>query len=201
MTRWFLPHDADLMQMLRHQAEITVEGLDALVDWSRGTPGADETVRSCEHRADGAKRDLWRALREAFSPPMDSEDLFTLSTDLDEILNGAKDLVREMEVMGLAPDDASVRIACELRSAVQCLADACTAFGSNEDDPTGHADAAIHHQRNVEREYRAAMSALLSVESVHEIVARREGYRRMSRMADLVHRVADRVWYATVKEA
>jgi hypothetical protein len=32
-------------------------------------------------------------------------------------------------------------------------------------------------------------------------VARREGYRRMSRMADLVHRVADRVWYATVKEA
>jgi len=69
-----------------------------------GDPEAGGQVRDCEHRADTAKRELWRLLREAFSPPMDAEDLFTLSADLDEVLNGAKDLVREIEVMAMEPD-------------------------------------------------------------------------------------------------
>jgi hypothetical protein len=45
------------------------------------------------------------------------------------------------------------------------------------------------------------MSALLEVADLREVMGRREVYRRLSRIGDLVHTVAERIWYAVVKEA
>jgi len=43
--------------------------------------------------------------------------------------------------------------------------------------------------------------ALMEVDDLREVMSRREMYRRLSRIGDLVHIVAERVWYAVVKEA
>jgi uncharacterized protein Yka (UPF0111/DUF47 family) len=200
VRRWFLPDSPDLVGMLRQQAAITVEAMDALIAWSGGDPAAAVAVRECEHRADETKRQLWRALREAFSPPLDAEDLYTLSADLDEVLNASKDLTREMELMDMAPDAPTHEMVILLAEAVGHLA---AAFGrlAGDGDATASADAAIKGQRRVEHAYRAAMSALLQVDDLREVMGRREAYRRLSRIADLVHVVAERVWYAVVKEA
>ena len=200
VRRWFLPDSPDLVGMLRQQAAITVEAMDALIAWSAGDPAAAVTVRECEHRADETKRQLWRALREAYSPPLDAEDLYTLSADLDEVLNASKDLTREMELMDMAPDAPTHEMVILLAEAVGHLA---AAFGrlAGDGDATASADAAIKGQRRVEHAYRAAMSALLQVDDLREVMGRREAYRRLSRIADLVHVVAERVWYAVVKEA
>lgn len=201
-ARWFLPDSPDLLGMLREQAAITVEGIDALVEWTNGAADAADRVRGCEHRADDAKRVLWRALRESFSPPLDAEDLFTLSADLDEVLNAAKDLVREVEVMQLEPDAPTREMVGLLDEAVHFLAAAFECFGGDGGgDPTECADAAIKRQRQVEHSYRRAMSALVEVADLREVMSRREIYRRLSRIGDLVHHVAERVWYAVVKEA
>ncbi len=95
-----------MLGMLRRQTEITVEGMDALVAWAEGDPDASERLHACEHRADEQKRDLRRALTTAFSTPLEPEDIFELSSGLDEVLNSAKNTVRESEVMGTAPDAA-----------------------------------------------------------------------------------------------
>ena len=167
--RWFLPENPDLLAMLREQAAITVEAMDALVAWSDGDAAAEGTVRDCEHRADAAKRELWRTLRDAFSPPLDAEDLYTLSADLDEVLNAAKDLVREMEVMDMKPDAPTREMVALLAEAVGHLADAFRCLGS-DDDATQAADAAIKSQRRVEHAYRPAMSALLQVPDLREVI-------------------------------
>ena len=109
LKRWFLTQSPDLLGMLREQASITIEAMDARVAWSNGETAAASRVRDCEHPADDTKRELWRAVRDAFSPPLDAEDLYTLSADLDEVLNAAKDLVREMEVMNIEPDAPTTR--------------------------------------------------------------------------------------------
>jgi uncharacterized protein Yka (UPF0111/DUF47 family) len=197
---WFLPENPDLLAMLRRQAAITVQAMDALIAWSNGDTAAANTVRDCEHRADDAKRELWQTVRNAFSPPLDAEDLYTLSADLDEVLNAAKDLVREMEVMNLEPDAPTHEMVTLLADAVRHLADAFRCLGTAE-DATHHADAAIKSQRRIEHKYRHAMSALTQVTDLREVIGRREGYRRLSRSADLVHTVAERVWYSVVKEA
>ncbi|MBK5289415.1 MAG: DUF47 family protein [Acidimicrobiia bacterium] len=197
---WFLPPRLDLVGMLQAQVNVTVEGMDALVAWSNGEAGAGDRVRQCEHRADDAKRALWRALREAFSPPMDAEDLFALSSDLDEVLNGAKDIVREMEVMSVAPDSAMRDMSMQLRDSVSSLSGAFADL-AGDGDPTGNADVAIRHVRQMERVYRAAMPVLLDRSDERDVVGMREAYRRLLSLGDSVRRVADRVWYATVKES
>jgi uncharacterized protein Yka (UPF0111/DUF47 family) len=198
--RWFLPETPDLLGMLREQAAITVDAMDALIAWSSGDAAAAVAVRDCEHRADETKRRLWRALRDAFSTPLDAEDLYTLSADLDEVLNAAKDLTREMELMDMAPDAATHEMVVQLAEAVRHLASAFEAL-AGDGDATASADAAIKGQRRVEHSYRNAMSALLQVASLREVMGRREAYRRLSRIGDLVHTVAERVWYAVVKES
>jgi len=199
--RWFLPESTDLLGMLQAQAAITVDGMDALVQWAGGDAEAAQRVRDFEHQADGAKRELWRTLRDAFSPPFDAEDVYSLSADLDEVLNAAKDLVREMEVMKVEPDAPTHEMAILLADAVGHLADAFGCLGKEGGDPTEYADAAIKSQRRLEHAYRPAMSALMEVDDLREVMSRREMYRRLSRIGDLVHIVAERVWYAVVKEA
>ncbi len=35
---WFLPQTLDVIGMLRAQAAVTIEGIEALVEWARGDP-------------------------------------------------------------------------------------------------------------------------------------------------------------------
>ncbi len=44
------------------------------------------------------------------------------------------------------------------------------------------------------------MSALLEVDDLREVTARRELYRRLARTGDELVRVAERVWYSVLKE-
>jgi uncharacterized protein Yka (UPF0111/DUF47 family) len=201
--RWFLPDDPHLLDMLGRQAGITMSGMEALVAWAGGDAAAGDVVRDREHEADTQKRELWRSLRDAFSPPLDAEDLFTLSAELDEVLNSAKDLVREMDVMNLEPNDPTREMVGLVAEAVGHLADAFTHLGSGagDGDATEAADAAIKSGRGIEHAYRAAMSELLQKDDVATVFSWREVYRRLSRMGDLVHAVAERVWYSVVKEA
>jgi uncharacterized protein Yka (UPF0111/DUF47 family) len=198
---WFLPKNPDLLGLLGEQSAITVEGMHALAAWAGGEPAAGDRVREYEHLADDKKRQLWRELREAFSPPMDAEDLYSLSSDLDEVLNAAKNLVRELEVMKLTPDAATHEMALLLAEATQSLADAFAQLGKEEGDATACADAAIKSTRRVEHVYRSAMSTLLDIADLREVMGRREVYRRLSRIGDHIHTVAERVWYAVMKEA
>ena len=157
-------------------------------------------MRELEHQADATKRELWRELRRAYSPPLDAEDLFSLSADLDEVLNAAKDLVGEMEVMGMRPDQPIHDMVEFLAVGVRELAAAFRDLGG-DGDATARADAAVKSQRRLEHAYREAMSALLAVPDLREVMGRREAYRRLSRIGALVNIVAERVWYAVVKEA
>jgi len=199
--RWLFPDNPDVLAMLRDQTAVTVDGVHALVVWSGGDRSAADIVRACEHLADDKKRALWRTLRDAFSTPLDAEDLYALSADLDQVLNALKDLVREADVMNLDPDPPTHEMVVLLAEAVDHLGDARAQLGPHEGDATISADAAIKSQRKIEHVYRAAMSALLAVDDLHEVNARREIYRRVSRIGDLIHTVADRVWYAVAKEA
>ena len=199
--RWFLPRSPDVLGALRAQAAATVDGLDSLAAWAAGELAAAARVRECEHIADDRKRDLRAALSEAFSTPLEPEDLFQLSTGLDHVMNGAKNIVREAEVMGRAPDRPMVELAAALAEGTRHLSDAFAALGDGGLRATGAADAALESQRRVERIYRAAMSDLLGVDDPDEVSARRELYRRLAAASEALKDVAERVWYSVLKES
>jgi hypothetical protein len=191
--------------MLGAQASVTIEGMDALMAWAAGDLGAARAVRDAEHAADHRKRDLRLALKTAFTTPIDAEDVYVLSALLDQIMNAAKDAVRESEVMAIPPDEHVAAMAGLIADGVHHLADAFDRLagtrGKGEPESTDAADAAVKAQRQVERVYRAAMSSLLSVADLRDVIGRRELYRRFSRISEVVVACAERVWYAQVKEA
>ena len=127
--RWFLPRTPDVLGALRAQTDATVAGLDALAEWAAGDEKAAARVRECEHLADDRKRELRLALSEAFSTPLEPEDIFQLSGGLDRVMNAAKNIVREAEVLGKAPDPPMAELAAALAEGTHHIADAFAALG------------------------------------------------------------------------
>ncbi len=158
-------------------------------------------MRDIEHQADDVKRELQLALVRAFMTPYDAEDLYTLCRGIDWILNHSKDAVRESEVMACPPDANVAAMAALLREGVGHLDSAVAGLQQHRADATEAADLAMRTERNLERIYRQAMADLLTVEDLREVTARRELYRRFSRMGEVLADVADRIWYAVIKES
>ncbi len=207
--RWFLPESPDVLGMLRAQVDVTADGTTAFAQWGAGDGACGQAVRDAEHAADERKGDLIAALREAFTTPLQPEDVFELSRGLDEVMNGAKDTVREAEALAMAPNAEMAEMCSLVAEGVQNLRTAFYAFGTNPAAADQAAAAAVKTQRRLERVYRAGMSDLARTEmpdiaqaqDLREIVGRMELYRRLMRISDEILQVADRVGYANVKEA
>jgi len=201
VNRWFLPKSPDILGMLAHQAEVTIAGIEAFVRWSAGDAHEEAAVRAREHEADEVRRQVITAVRQTFVNPISPEDLFEFSERLDNILNSAKNLVREADVLAMRPDAAMAEMAALIGQGTRDLARAVPVLATESDAATEAADAAIHQQRKLEHVYRRAMSGLLEIDELREVTGRRELYRRYARLGDHLVTAADRIWYAVVKQA
>jgi uncharacterized protein Yka (UPF0111/DUF47 family) len=199
--RWFLPEAPDVLGLLRRQVAVTIDGLDAFGAWAAGDRAAAALVRDAEHRGDTAKRELLSALRVAFVTPLEPEDAFALSRGIDRILTHARDLIRESEALASPPDARLAEMAVMLGAAVRHLDSAIARLGSDGDEATRAADAAIREQRRLERVYYEGMAAQLDVDDRTERISRRELYRRCARIGETVVEVAERVVYAVMKQS
>lgn len=124
---WLLPERRDVLGMLRQQAALTIEGMEALRAWAaESDQTAADRLREIEHQADSVKRSLRLALRDAFITPIGQEDIYVLSDRLDAVLSAAKNAVRESDVMGMAPDKPVELMCALLADGVKHIA---TAFG------------------------------------------------------------------------
>ena len=72
---------------------------------------------------------------------------------------------------------------------------------ATDDTATRAADAAIAAERRMEKVYRAARRDLLTEPDVARGIGRREIYRRVLEVGERVDDVAERIWYAVVKES
>lgn len=198
---WFLPETPDVLGVLRRQVAVTIEGVDGFAAWAAGDASAAQAVLDTEREGEAAKREVLSALRDAFVTPLEPEDVFALSRGVDRILNYARDLVNESEAMACPPDAGIAEMARLLGVAMRHIDDAIARLDSDGEEATASADAAITAERQLERAYYEGMVALLGVADRSERIARRELYRRCSRIGETVVEVAERVVYAVVKQS
>ena len=141
------------------------------------------------------------AIKRSFVTPVSPEDIFELSERLDAIANATKDVVREAELVAMAPDQAMADMADLILSGVRDLVRAFPDLAHDPDRATAPLTLPSIDSGTSKQVYGRAMSALLDVTEVRELTGRRELYRRYVRMGDAVEHVAHRIWYAVVKEA
>lgn len=198
---WFLPAVPDVLRLLRDQSTVSVECLDELVAWAGGDAEAATRLREAERHAGHCKHELWRALRIAFSTPLDPEELYSLSFLLDTVLSGAHNIVRDSEVLDLHPSSSCAAMAVVCRDGVAALHDAFPVLASDATHATALADEARHSARRVEHLYGEAMPAVLAGPDLRLVWAETLRYGLFIELADRVVRVSERVWYAVVKES
>ncbi len=191
-----LPRTPDFFGLLAEQSRFVSQTLDVFVEFMEsGDPEAALKVRNMEHQADRMKAESIRTLNEAFSTPMDREDIYRAIGSLDEIINYCKTTVREMESLELTPDKFSLDMAFRLKEGTQALEQG---FKKLPREPEGvEEDANLAHkaERRVEKIYRRALAQLFQGDDYLNMLKRRELYRHLSnaadRMADASHVLLD----------
>ncbi len=189
LKEFFQPRQDKFLQLLIQQAEITLEGMDALEAYmkKRSDKHASSVVQA-EKDADEVRRILIDDLNRTFVTPMDREDIFALSRAIDDVMDYAYTTVEEMQVLDVEPNDFLRRMVSLLQDAATEIHLAMMRLKENPGVATEHASRAKALENRVERVYREAVADLFSgpddVHHVMEMLKLREIYRHLSNCAD-----------------
>ena len=164
----------NFFQLLTHQCEIMRRGLDALYKYcmSVGKPDHEsygDMVIAIEDEGDIARRDLVNELNATFITPMERNDIFDLSGQLDEVLDYAKNSIDEMRFFEIEPNEDMTKMV-----AILC-------------------DIAEHIEKAVEvgARYYKALSSLFEGDDFKSIFKYREVYRHLNTTADKAEMAMD----------
>jgi len=224
MLNRVFPRMPNFYGMLDQQCDLAVKAMEIFVQFmSDGTEESARRVRELEKEGDALKQTNMDVLNEAFATPMDREDIYRAITSIDHIINYAKTTVREMEVLGLSPDEHMLELAQVLQQGAMALRDGYKKLSTSPASADDDAQAVRKAERNAEKAYRKALAALfdeekhMSVElaegvgedpakmighvmtQVSSMFKRREVYRHLSNAGDRLARAGDALHDIVVK--
>lgn len=183
------PSTPDFFALLSEQCDMVAVSVNHFVHYlETGDTKAGKEVKQDEHAADKIKARNIHLLNEAFSTPIDREDIYRAITHLDEVVNHCKATVNEMTALDLDPDEHMVKVGQAIREGVDALVEGYAALQTNPEAAFGSADAARKAERRVEKAYRRALADLFKGDDYLNMLKRREIYRHISNCAD---RMAD----------
>jgi uncharacterized protein Yka (UPF0111/DUF47 family) len=163
-----------------------------------GDSAVGQCIRQDEHEADRVKIHNLHTLNEAFSTPIDREDLYRAIIDLDEIVNYCKTTVSEMEVLGLAPTSTAWKWPCTSSSAPMRWPRATPDLPRNRPRRRRcrhRAQGRAPRRKN----YRRAIAELFVGDDYIHMFKRREIYRHLSNAADRMANCANTLHDIVVK--
>ncbi|HQV81269.1 MAG: DUF47 family protein [Moraxellaceae bacterium] len=155
------PPTVDFYELINEQCRLVENGTAALVDFMK-TNNAESAnkVKELEHQGDQLKLHHLDKLHRAFSTQMDREDIYRAFAAIDDILNYAKTTVKEMQVLGLKPDEHTLAMAQLMNEGMHALTQG---FAKLKKQPlAAEADAIKAHktERTTEKIYRKALAEL-----------------------------------------
>lgn len=162
----------------------------------RGAGTAADVLGPLVAQAD-QRRAVLVAVREAFSTPLEAEDVFELAERLSEIAEAAYMLVREADLSRTEPDGYLADMVTAVATTFEKLAGALEILPHT--DAAGIADCAASTLEATEHTYRRAIAGLESVQDTRREIRLRELYRRAEHLGLAVQRLGRRTWYAVCK--
>lgn len=194
------PKMPDFFTLLTEQCQHVAHTTGLLVEFMEtGDAVVGQGIRQDEHEADRVKIRNLHTLNEAFSTPIDREDLYRAIIDLDEIVNYCKTTVSEMEVLGLAPDKHCLEMAMHIKLGSDALVQGFARLARQPAEAASDADSARKAERRVEKSYRRAIADLFVGDDYIHMFKRREIYRHLSNAADRMANCANTLHDIVVK--
>ncbi len=195
-----LPTAPDFFGMLAAQSravERTVELLVRFMETGRVDISAE--IHNDEHAADKVKVANIHTLNEAFTTPIDREDIYRAIVNLDDIVNYCKDTVNEMDALTVQPDPYTLEMAQQLLIGATALRSGFGLLGHATADAAQHAEGARKATRHVEKLYRTALANLFQGDDYIQMFKKREIYRHLTNAAERMAHCASTLHDIVVK--
>lgn len=197
-----LPTAPDFFSLLAEQSMHVEQTVELLAEFMEG--GSAEIalrIRQDEHDADDVKVANIHTLNEAFSTPIDREDIYRAIVTLDEVVNCCKDTVREMDALGVAPDAFMLEMARLLHTGATALRNGYGKLGRMTAEAAADAEQARKADRKIEKLYRTALAELFSGTDYILMFKKREVYRHLTNAAERMAHCASTLHDIIVKIA
>lgn len=133
----FLPREEKFYELFLDQAKLISQAASLLAKAVQ-TPNADlrrtaEEISDLERRADDIIHEIFTRLNQTFITPIDPEDIHSLSSHLDDVIDGIEELSHRISTYKITPVPGVVIKGCqELVACVEALHKAFLALHSNQ---------------------------------------------------------------------
>jgi len=181
------PKVPNFFALLAEQSEHVAVSARLLAEYmGADNSAAAKKIVEAEYEGDRLKVRNLTLLNEAFSTPIDREDLHRAIINLDEIINSCKSIVVEMDtaVLALRPDKHCLEMAVCLKEGVEAVAAGYGRLGSDPKLGRQDAEKADKAVRNLTRTHRRALAELFQDNDFHNIFRRKEIYNELRGAGD-----------------
>jgi len=174
------PREYDFEAMLAEQAERTVSGVRVLTEWLTVTPHpVPSDLVQIEKDVDAMRHDLEEKLINSFSTPFDRQDIYSISRQMDYILNSSKETALEMHAFGVDADPPILAMAQSLLFGTTSVAQAIQAISTDH----VRAEEMIRQGRDsyhaIEDMYVRGMADLFRTDNAMQAMKTREIYHHL----------------------
>lgn len=195
------PPKYDFYALISAQAAATADGLAALEYWlHHQSPENAEKIRLRHREADNVRFRMEADLIEAFATPFDRQDIYSLSIEMDRVLEYATDIVALMEAYEVSADDTMRQMVKALTTAFAQFSDALKLLASNPRETERRIADIRANQELVEAHYLRGAAALFKTGDTIQIMKLREIYRQikdaaayLGHTADILHKIVVRI--------
>lgn len=174
------PREYDFEGMLAHQAGRTLAGVQAFASWLEKIPLTEPVILGqIETEVDEIRYHLEEKLLEAFSTPFDRQDIYSLSRQMDYILNFTRETATEMFAFGVEPDEHIRKMVGGLLYGTEQVSAAVRIMSSDQKQVEQAIRKARKAMRTIEGDYIAGMQDLFSTGDPMTALRKREIYHHL----------------------
>lgn len=179
----------NFFELLGKQCEIMKKGMEALYNYCKsvGEPNHEsygDTVIAIEDEGDMARRVLIDELNRTFITPMERNDIFDLSRQLDEILDYAQTAVDEMRLFGITPNEDMERMVGILFDITVHIQKAVANMEKHKNIAKDEAIKVKGLENKMGAHYYKALATLFESDDLKSTFKYREVYRHLNTTAD-----------------
>ena len=171
--------------LLIQQAQVIRDAVEALCDFCQDpTQEKGDLVKVKEKEADTIPRQLVEDINRTFITPIDRDDLYRLSTSIDDLADYAWTTVKEVRIYDIQPDEHLLAMA---RTLLQMADGLLVCTQKLEKDHAGVAAEAtkvkkLENALNVQ--FHQSIAELFETDDIKKILKYREIYSHMNHAAD-----------------
>ncbi|MCR4725687.1 MAG: DUF47 family protein [Clostridia bacterium] len=179
-------------ELLQQQCDLTCKAMESLYEYCQtGDELIADTVIAVEDEADMVRRILIETLNKTYLTPIDREDLFHLSGQLDEIIDYTKTSVDEIRLFKLKPNRDVLKITETL---VEMTSHVRKAIQNIEHYPQIVKEEALKvkaYENEIDRLTKMAYADIFETDDFHAIFKYAEVYKHLNHTADIADSAMD----------